>query len=66
MQNSNLYNKTFATIWKHKYNDLKGEKLKAFINKHKPDIVIYQVVERSLFNNSYIDINTKIANNQAL
>ncbi len=56
MQNSNLYNATFSTIWKDKYNHLVGKKLDNFVNKHQPDIVIYQIVERSLFNNSFIKI----------
>jgi len=56
MQNSNLYNKTFNKTWKHKYNYLMDESLQKFIDIHKPDVVIYQIVERSLFNNRFIDI----------
>ncbi len=56
MQNSNLYNATFSTIWKDKYNHLVGQKLDHFVNHHRPDIVIYQVVERSIFNNLFIKI----------
>jgi len=48
--NSKLYNETFNTIWKFHYNHINGSKLSDFVFKHKPDIIIYQVVERSLYN----------------
>jgi alginate O-acetyltransferase complex protein AlgJ len=46
--NSSLFSKTFTDIWMFHYNQLHGSKLKQFILKHKPTLVIYQVVERSL------------------
>ena len=61
MQNSTLFDQTFSKTWKHKYNHLKGEDLQRFIDIHQPDLVIYQVVERSLFNNHFININDSSA-----
>jgi len=54
LANSQLYNMTFQTIWKFHYNHLSGKKLKYFVDKHHPDIVIYQVVERKLFEQNLI------------
>lgn len=48
--NSILYNETFKTVYKSHYDKLNGEKLFNFIDKNKVDIVIYQVVERALYN----------------
>jgi len=48
--NSKLYNETFNTIWKFYYEHINGNRLSDFVTKHKPDIVIYQVVERNLYN----------------
>lgn len=46
--NSPLFIKTFSDIWMFHYDHLHGEKLKKFITMHNPDLVIYQIVERSL------------------
>ncbi len=56
MQNANLYNKTFKKVWYHRYNHILDDALKQFIDLKKPNVVVYQVVERSLFNNYFIDI----------
>lgn len=48
--NSKLYNETFNTIWRFHYQHINGKKLSNFVQKHKPDIVIYQIIERSLYN----------------
>jgi hypothetical protein len=65
--NSKLYNETFNTIWKFHYGHINGGKLSNFVSKHKPDIVIYQVVERNLYNNGIVkklsDISTVNYNN---
>lgn len=55
MQNSRLFNATFKTIWKFHYNLLLAEDLSNFVNKQHPKIVIYQIVERSLYNNYFIN-----------
>jgi len=49
-KNSLLYNITFETIWRFHYNHLNGSDLDKFVNKNKPDIIIYQIVERDLVN----------------
>jgi len=54
--NSKLYNKTFNTIWKAHYQNLHGHELREFVLKHKPDIVIYQVVERKLYCSQIVDL----------
>ncbi len=51
---SKLYNQTFTTIWNFHYNDFFGNKLTEFIEQHQPGIVIYQIVERNLYNNYFI------------
>jgi len=48
--NNILYNDNFNTIWKFHYSHLNGNRLSYFVSKHQPDIVIYQIVERNLFN----------------
>ncbi|MBL4661380.1 MAG: hypothetical protein JKY19_13570 [Alcanivoracaceae bacterium] len=60
MQNSRLFNATFNTIWEFHYNLLLGGNLSSFVDKQQPRIVIYQVVERSLYNNYFI--NEKLNN----
>lgn len=52
--NSQLYNATFKTIWKWHFNQLNGNKLSNFVNKYKPDFVIYQIAERDLYNQNII------------
>ena len=58
--NSQVYNKTFNTVWRFHLGYANGGMLVDFIEKHKPDIVIYQVVERDLGNNSMVDDIPKI------
>lgn len=47
--NSQLYNATFQIIWKWHFGQINGSRLSDFINKYKPDFVIYQIVERDLY-----------------
>ena len=47
---SKPYNETFNTIWKFHYGHINGQALASFIDKNKPDMVIYQIVERGLYN----------------
>lgn len=49
-----LLNKIFKTRWQFHYSNLLNDQLKYFVAESKPDIVIYQVVERSLYNNKFI------------
>ncbi len=56
MQNAKLFDASFKTIWKFHYNKITDYKLKLFIKQNQPDVVIYQVVERSLYNNKFISI----------
>ncbi len=53
--NSKLYNETFETVWKAHYQNLHGHVLREFIIKHKPNIVIYQIVERNLYSGAIVD-----------
>lgn len=55
MQNSKLFDRTFQTIWKFHYNEFSGDDLFDFVNDKKPDIVIYQIVERALYDNYFLD-----------
>lgn len=48
--NSKLYNETFNSVWRFHYKYINGKQLSHFILQHKPNIVIYQIVERSLYN----------------
>ena len=45
---------SFENIWKLPYGSINGVKLSNFVNNHKPDIVIYQVVERALYNQGIV------------
>lgn len=47
---SQIYNDTFRTIWKWHYSHMNGNFMADFVRKNKPDIVIYQLVERALPN----------------
>lgn len=47
---SQLYNATFNTVWKWHFSHINGRKLAKFVDENKPDVVIYQLVERSLYN----------------
>lgn len=51
---SQLFNSSFNTLWKWHYGHISGEKLADFVLKNKPDIVLYQVVERSLYNEALV------------
>lgn len=55
LENSQFYEKTFSSIWRFHLTYANGSFLANFIQKHKPDVVIYQVVERDLGNNSIVD-----------
>jgi hypothetical protein len=46
--NSVLYNETFKIVWQWHYDQLRGKKLSDFIEENKPDIIIQQVIERTL------------------
>jgi alginate O-acetyltransferase complex protein AlgJ len=52
--NSQLYTPSFENIWKLHYGSINGGKLANFVNKHKPNIVIYQAVERELYNQGIV------------
>ena len=54
--NSQLYNDTFSTIWNWHYGHINGDALASFVQNHKPDIVIYQVVERGLYNQTLVKL----------
>lgn len=51
---SKIYNATFSEIYKFHWSHINGQKLANFVQEHKPDIVIYQIVERHLFENSIV------------
>ena len=53
--NRRLYDKTFKTVWMVHYGSLWGVTLSNFIAKNKPDIVIYQVVERNLYRSGIVN-----------
>lgn len=48
--NSQIFNLTFKYLYKFHYVHLNGSKLNDFVTLIKPNIVIYQIVERDLFN----------------
>lgn len=52
--NTPLYQATFQTVWRLHLSFFYGKSLARFITKHRPDIVIYQVVERDLGENSLV------------
>ncbi|MBL0687570.1 MAG: hypothetical protein JJV94_07075 [Sulfurospirillum sp.] len=52
--NSQLYNASFNNVWKFHHGHIYGNRLSDFVTKHKPDIVIYQVVERALYSNRIV------------
>lgn len=49
-----LYNATFKEVLKWHWGTINGSKLANFIGKNEPDIVIYQLVERSLYNFGFL------------
>ena len=52
---SKLYNATFATLWKFHHSRLHGKNLAEFVEKNRPDIVIYQIVERDLYTPTLVE-----------
>lgn len=60
VQNSQLYNITFSEIWKWHHSHINGVKLSAFVEKHKPDVVVYQIVERAIYNAGIVTAIPKI------
>lgn len=48
MKNTQAYSETFNTLWRLHLGYINGITLANFIQKHKPDIVIYEIVERNL------------------
>jgi hypothetical protein len=46
---SNLYNTSFSTVWQWHYSHINKQKLSEFVKKNKPDLVIYQIVERHFY-----------------
>jgi hypothetical protein len=58
--NSKLFNISFERVWKWHYQHLTDLRLVDFVNKNQPDVVIYQVVERDLYN-SYVVKKLNIA-----
>ena len=53
--NSMPYNATFTTLWKLHQSRLYGKKLSNFVEKNRPDIVIYQIVERDLYTQKIVE-----------
>ncbi|PWE21265.1 alginate O-acetyltransferase AlgX-related protein [Aliarcobacter skirrowii] len=51
---SQLYNGTFSSIYKFHWAHINGQKLATFVEINKPDVVIYQIVERALYNQSIV------------
>lgn len=56
---SELYNASFKSVFKWHHAHLRGNKLVKFINKNKPDLVIYQIVERALYNKHILEVITR-------
>ena len=57
---SQLYNGTFSSIYKFHWSHIYGQKLADFVQENKPDVVIYQIVERALYNDSIVTPMPKI------
>jgi len=55
LANSQLYNETFHTVWRFHLSYTNNGVLENFIKENKPNIVIYQIVERDLGNNTIIE-----------
>lgn len=53
---SQLYNQSFNTIWKFHHLKVSPKKLKFFIQENKPNIVLYQIVERDFYNFKMFEI----------
>jgi len=54
IKNTALYKETFHTVWRFHHAYIYGSTLSNFIKEHKPDIVIYQIVERNLGSNKTV------------
>ena len=54
-QTARLFHRTFTNVLAFHYNQLVGDDLRSFVEKHKPDLVIYQIVERNLYDNKFIN-----------
>ncbi len=52
--NTQVYKETFNTVWRFHLTYTNGGVLADFIQENKPDVVIYQIVERDLGNNSIV------------
>jgi len=61
---SQLFNATFEKVWKWHYKDLFGMKLETFIATNQPDIVIYQVLERLVYDNRAFITSLPLAKEQ--
>lgn len=55
-QASQLYNSSFNAIFKMYYPMVRRQDFSKFIDNHKPDIVIYQIVERMFYNNTILSL----------
>ena len=53
--NSRIYNATFEYIWKFYHSHLHGKALSGFIDKNKPDVIIYQIVERGFYDKHLVN-----------
>lgn len=59
---SELYNLSFNTIYKWYYGHINSQKLSDFVIQNEPDFVIYQIVERDLYNNGIVSPMPDIIN----
>ena len=48
-----LYAQSFQSVFAYHYNKLKEQALIDLVNKERPDVVVYQVVERNLLKHKY-------------
>ena len=62
--NTQFYTETFNTVWRLHHRYLNASSLAGFIQKHKPDIVIYQIVERGLYDNSIVEDMSKVSKSE--
>ena len=53
--NTQLYKETFNTVWRLHLAYINGSVLADFVKENKPDVVIYQIVERTLYNNFILE-----------
>lgn len=64
--NSQLFNSSFKTVWKWHLGHINGLKLASFVDENKPDIVIYQIVERGLYNYDILKKLTTPSNKESI